>query len=441
MSNGSILDANAYRPGGDAPDSLLARRQRVLGPANRLFYRRPVEFVRGAGVFLYDADGKEYLDTYNNVAGLGHAHPAVVEAVSRQVGVLTTHSRYLDGGLIAYAEQLTATMPTPVDQVMFTCTGSEANDLALRIAFEATGGTGVIITDEAYHGNTALVTGISPSLGDGAPLGPDVWVVPAPDPLRRPSDDVGAQFAAEVQRVLAEMADNGVQPAALIVDTILSSDGVHSDPPSFLTAAVDAVRAAGGVFIADEVQPGFARTGSAFWGFDRHGLLPDIVTLGKPMGNGMPIAAVAAQAEVLAPFATKVPYFNTFSGGQVCIAAATAVLETIQSAKLQQNALDVGEYFRAVLRQVAAEYPVIADVRGDGLFVGVELVAESGTVEPGTELAADVINGLRERGVLTSVCGRYGATLKVRPPLIFELHHADRFANELAMVLRQVAPN
>ncbi|WP_052336733.1 aspartate aminotransferase family protein [Nocardioides alkalitolerans] len=431
----SILDANAYTGAPGTATPLVERRRRALGPAYRLFYREPLELVRGSGVHLYDAEGGEYLDAYNNVASVGHAHPAVVAAVARQAATLNTHTRYVDRGLVTYAEDLLGLLPAELDQVMFACTGSEANDLAVRVARAATGGRGVIVTAEAYHGNTDLVTGLSPSLGAGAPLGAHVWTVPAPDPLRRPTPDPGARLAADVRAALDAMQAAGVRPAALLVDSILSSDGVHAAPAGFLAPAVDAVRAAGGLLVADEVQPGFARTGTAFWGFERHGLVPDLVTTGKPMGNGMPIAAVAARADVLEPFAATVPYFNTFGGNHVSIAAAQAVLDVIRDEGLQQNAADVGTHLRDLLREVAARHPVVADVRGDGLYTGVELVASAGTTAPGTALAADVVNALRRRRVLTSVCGPYGSTLKVRPPLPFSRADAARFAEVLDLVL------
>ncbi|TIC88871.1 aspartate aminotransferase family protein [Nocardioides sp. GY 10113] len=442
----TILDANAYTPDADRSDrrvdGLVERRRRVLGPAYRLFYDEPVRLVRGSGTTLYDADGRAYLDAYNNVACVGHAHPRVAAAVAAQAATLTTHTRYLDEELVGYAEELLTTFPGTADpdgwQVMFACTGSEANDLAVRVARRATGGTGVIVTAEAYHGNTDLVTGMSPALGPGVGLGPDVWTVAAPDPLRRPDADPGETLAAGVRRVLAEMAAVGVRPAALLVDTVLSSDGVHPSPagPSGLLApAVAEVRAAGGVLIADEVQPGFARTGSAFWGFERHGLVPELATLGKPMGNGMPIAAVVGAAGVIGPFAGSVPYFNTFGGNQVSIAAARAVLEVIAEEGLQRHAAEVGARLRSHVRELATERPEIADVRGDGLYLGIELVAEAGSTEPGTALARDVVNALRREGVLCSVCGPFGSTLKVRPPLVFSHADADRFAETLARVL------
>lgn len=437
MTRSTILDANAYDGEPDestAAGQLIARRHRLLGPAYRLFYQDPFQPVRGQGVHLYDADGIEYLDVYNNVASVGHAHPRVAAAIARQAARLSTHTRYLSEPILNYAEDLLARMPASLERVMFACTGSEANDLAVRIARAATGGTGLIITEQAYHGNTDLITGLSPSLGSGVRLGPHVWTVPAPDTYRA-EGELDETFAAGVRRALAGMAERGITPAALIVDTIFSSDGVYSSPTGFLGRAVAAVRAAGGIFIADEVQPGFARTGSAFWGFTRHDLEPELVTLGKPMGNGYPVAAVVARADVLDAFAGSVPYFNTFAGNDVAIAAAQAVLDVIRDEGLQEHAADVGHYFRESLRELATAHDAIGDVRGDGAFTGVEIVADPVQRTPDGRFAGRVVNELRRRRVLTSVCGADGAVLKLRPPLPFTRADADRVAEELHDIL------
>ncbi|MCB0947419.1 MAG: aminotransferase class III-fold pyridoxal phosphate-dependent enzyme, partial [Mycobacterium sp.] len=301
MGFSNIMDSNSYSPDqplDSATESLIAARDRTLGPSYRLFYERPVHLVRGSGTRLYDADGDCYLDAYNNVACVGHCHPHVVEATSRQLATLNTHTRYLHEGIVAYSERLLATMPDPIDRVMYACTGSEVNDLALRVAEMHTGATGVIITADAYHGNTAAVTAISPSIGGATRIGPHVRTVAAPDSYRIPADDLAARFEAEVAAAAADLRAAGFGLSAMIVDTIFSSDGIHPDP-SVLAPACAVVHRAGGVVITDEVQPGFARTGDAMWGFLRHGVVPDIVTMGKPMGNGLPIAAMAARAAVL----------------------------------------------------------------------------------------------------------------------------------------------
>ena len=293
-----------------AEQAMIARRQRVLGPAYRLFYERPVHFVRGEGVWLYDAQGQAYLDAYNNVASVGHANPRVTAAMARQAETLNTHTRYLHESIIDYAEALTASFPAPLSQAMFTCTGSEANDLAVRIARHVTGGTGIIVTDLAYHGVTSVVAEFSPSLGAGVDLGSHVRTVRAPDAYHANGEDVGERLGRDVQAAIDDLRRHGIKPAMLILDTIFSSDGVFAGPAGFLKPAVEAIHKAGGLFIADEVQPGFGRTGEAMWGFERHGVLPDIVTMGKPMGNGYPIAGLVARPELLAEFGARCALFQ-----------------------------------------------------------------------------------------------------------------------------------
>lgn len=417
---------NAFDPAavdalGPAARVLVERRQRVLGSGYRLFYERPLHIVRGDGVWLYDAEGTAYLDAYNNVASIGHANPAVTRGICEQSAVLNTHTRYLHEGILDYAERLLGTMPDALSQAMFVCTGSEANDLALRIARAATGGTGVIVTQLAYHGVTSAVSEISPSLAPGSPRSAHVRVVPAPDTFR--VQDVGAKLAHDVRVAIADLEAHGLRPAALIVDTLFTSDGVFSDPAGFLAPAVAAIREVGGIFIADEVQAGFARSGSAMWGFQRHGVVPDLVTMGKPMGNGHPVAAVVGRPEVLEPFGAGSRYFNTFGGNPVSAAAAMATLRFIEEHELQRNAAEVGAHLRAGYRTMQATHPVIADVRGDGLFIGVELVDAAGV--PMKELTGRVVNAMRERHVLISATGIHGNVLKIRPPLVLEREQAD----------------
>lgn len=431
VSFSNIMDSNSYSAG-SGDDPLIADRERVLGPAYRLFYDRPVHLVRGQGSHLFDADGERYLDAYNNVASVGHCHPHVVGAVSRQMSTLNTHTRYLHRGIVEYSERLLATMPDEVNRVMYACTGSEANDLALRVAEMRTGATGVIITRDAYHGNTALATSISPSLGGATTIGPNVRIVDPPDTYRVPADQLAARFAAEVARAANDLTAAGYGVSALIVDTIFSSDGIYADT-SVLGPAVAEVRARGGVFIADEVQPGFARTGDAMWGFDRHGVVPDIVTTGKPMGNGIPIAAMAARADVLEPFAVGVPYFNTFGGNPVSIAAASAVLDVIEDEGLLANAATVGQTLRSNLS--AIDDPRLGDVRGAGLYVGVEIVADPETKTPDRAQARRLVNALREQRVLISVCGHDGNVLKIRPPLVFSMSDVEWFISAFTAAL------
>ncbi len=441
--NASILEGNSFKAGDveSLPPhtrALVERRQRSLGPSYRLFYRSPVELVRGKGAYAWDADGTEYLDLYNNVPSLGHSHPAVVEAVSRQLAQLNTHTRYLHRGILDYAEDLISTLPSDDYQLMLVCTGSEANDLALRVGRAVTGGTAWIATSEAYHGNTALVTAHSPSLSGAERMDPALRVVDPPDTYREGAT-AGSAFLDRIRRAIAEIESSGDGLAGLIADTSFSSDGVFTGEPGMITAAIDLVHAHGGVFIADEVQPGFARTGEAFWGFARHGVVPDIVTTGKPMGNGFPVAGMIARRDVLEPFASARPYFNTFGGNPVAVAAAQAVLDTIRSEGLQQHARETGDAFRAQLRETAASHPVIGDVRGAGLYTGVELVGDPVTKEPATARALAVIESLRDHGVLTSVCGPRNNVLKLRPPLAFAAADIPRAIEALETALRETS--
>lgn len=433
---------NAFRPGAvDLPPgeaALVARRQAALGPAYRLFYDSPLHLVRGEGVWLYDAEGKAYLDTYNNVASVGHCHPQVVAAMAAQAGVFASHTRYLHDGVLNYAERLLATMPGALGHAMFTCTGSEANDLALRIARAATGGMGVIVTENAYHGVTLSVAEFSPSLGAGVPLGAHVRTVPAPDAARlgpNRGQDVGAGFAAAVQAAIDDLLRHGIKPCALIVDTVFSSDGVFADPAGFLAPAVAAIRAAGGLFIADEVQPGFGRTGAGMWGFARHGVVPDMVSLGKPMGNGYPVAGLVLRPEVIAEFGAKARYFNTFGGNAVAMATAGAVLDVIEQEGLIANSRDVGAVFADGLRGLAKDHACLGELRAVGLFLGQDIVTDGA---PDAALAGRIVNGLRAAGVLISATGPVGHVLKIRPPLVFSRAHVALFLERLDGVLRRL---
>lgn len=425
---------NAYQPGkGHLPPedvALVARRQKALGPAYRLFYETPVHLVRGEGVWLYDTNGKAYLDTYNNVASVGHCHPHVVAATARQSAVFASHTRYLHEGVLTYAERLLSHFPAELSHVMFTCTGSEANDLAFRIACAHTGGTGFIVTENAYHGVTYAIAGMSPSLGAGVDLGQHVRVVPAP----RTTGDTAAEFAAGVQAAIADLKRHGIKPAALIVDTVFSSDGVFVDPAGFLAPAVAAIRAAGGLFIADEVQPGFGRTGAAMWGFQRHGLLPDMVSLGKPMGNGYPVAGLVIQPRVIEAFGSKARYFNTFGGNAVAAATALAVLEVVEGERLMDNARDVGAAFADGLRGLAKDHAALGELRAAGLFLGQDIVDAKG--QPDAAAAGLIVNRLRDEGVLISATGPKGHVLKIRPPLVFSHENVAYFLERLERVLK-----
>lgn len=436
-----ILDMNAYAARADAerPGSLLSRRRANGGAASVLFYQNPIEMVRASGCWMEATDGTRYLDFYNNVPSVGHGHPRVVEAIARQVATLNIHTRYLNPVTEDYVDRLKATLPPDLSNVVLVCSGSEANDLALRVAMAGTGGTGFIVTATAYHGNTWAVTNISPSSLKTGTLPPHVCTVPPPAPALV-GEDVAAGFRAGVQEAIETLQARGHRPAALICDSIFSSDGVFADPAGFLAPAVEAIHAAGGLFIADEVQPGFARTGDAFWGFGRHGVLPDIVTMGKPMANGYPMAGLATHPDLLARFCRGEGYFNTFGGNPVAAAAGLAVLDALAEETLQDNARAVGAHVVSRLKALAASDPRLADVRGAGLFIGADLCRADNPARPDPALTSTVINGLRARGVLIGAAGRYGHTLKVRPPLCLTHAEADLFVDTLADTLAATPP-
>jgi 4-aminobutyrate aminotransferase-like enzyme len=420
-------------------DSLLERRYRVLGRHSPLFYDKPLHLVRGEGVWLYDADGKRYLDAYNNVPHVGHCHPRVVAALSRQAAALNTHTRYLDETVVAYAERLTALFDPSLSMAMFCCTGSEANELALRIARDCSGGMGIIGTAWAYHGNTAAVMQVSSLFTPQDKRGPYVRTVPVMDPYRerggRSDEQLATDYANEVKRAIDAFAAQGIRFAGLLFCTAFSSEGLPTVPAGFMAKALGHVHAAGGLFIADEVQAGFGRFGSHMWGHQRLGVIPDIVTLGKPMGNGHPLAGVIARPDLVNAFAARNMYFNTFGGNPVSAAVGTAVLDVLQDERLLQNAVAVGNYTLQRLSELANRHALIGDVRGAGLFFAVELVSDRQAKTPATAETKRLVNLMRERGVLISRIGMHDNILKIRPPMPFQKQHADLLVDTLDEVL------
>ncbi|WP_126975320.1 aspartate aminotransferase family protein [Frigidibacter oleivorans] len=439
MANGFNPQDAAHLSGEDAAH--VERRQRLLGPAYRLFYKTPVEVSRAKGVYLYDRHGTEYLDAYNNVVSVGHSHPRVVAAIQKQLEVLCTHTRYMQEPLLDYAEALIGTFGGELGRTgcaMFTCTGSEANDLALRIARYHTGKTGVIVTAEAYHGNSGAVAAISPSLGRKSALDPFVRTVAAPDSYRLPVEEIGRRMAEDVARQIADIERHGGGLAAFVADSVFSSDGLYVDPTDVLGPVADVVRKAGGLFIADEVQSGFGRTGTHLWGHARHGVDPDIVTLGKPMGNGYPVAGLVVRSDLVAEFGASMRYFNTFGGNSVAIAAARAVLDTIRDEGLMDNAVTVGGDILSGLRDLQDKYDFVGDVRGTGLYFAVELVKDRDRKVPDMDRALAAVNALRDRRILISATGADAHILKIRPPLVFTSSDAGRLLEGVDAALRAV---
>ncbi|WP_427969371.1 aspartate aminotransferase family protein [Altererythrobacter sp.] len=435
MSVVDVSSVNAFIPGEveleESQLRLIEQRDRLLGPAYRLMYQKPLHFVRGDGVWLYDPDGRAYLDTYNNVVSLGHCHPDVVEAITRQVATLCTNTRYLHETILELAESLLSTVESSdLTHMMLTGSGSEANDLAYRIAKVRTGGTGVIITETAYHGITDAVSKFSPTLGEGVPLGEHVRCVRAPAAYRY-GPNTAERFQSDVEAAIADLKRHGIQPAMLIVDTLFTSDGILPEEPGFLKGAAGAIRKAGGLFVADEVQPGFGRTGETMWGFQRHGVDPDIVTLGKPMGNGQPIAGLLTRHDVVEEFGRSSRYFNTFAGNAVSCAAAAAVLKVIKRDRIMGNSRDVGAYLLGKIEGLRERHECLGNVRGAGLFVGADIVTDRETQASDRARTTRVVNAMRENGVLISACGEDHNILKIRPPLIFSKENVDLFVNVL----------
>jgi 4-aminobutyrate aminotransferase-like enzyme len=406
---------------------LLERRRRLLGPAYRLFYDEPLHLVRGEGVWLYDADGRRYLDLYNNVPHVGHCHPKVVDAICKQAALLNTHTRYLHDTILDYAERLTSKFEDELDVAMFCCSGSEANELAMRIARAHTGGTGFITTGYAYHGNTQATFEITTSDYPPDERPDHIAAVPFPDTYRGQytGPDAAEQYSDHVLEAIAALKDRGIQLAGFIIDTIVSSAGVVKPPPGYLSRVADIVREAGGLFIADEVQPGFGRTGRHFWGYQADGFVPDMVTMGKPMGNGHPLSGVVTRTDIVDDFASKDDYFNTFGGNPVSCAAGLAVLEVLEEEDLQQNALEVGQTLVDGLRGLAQKHEAIGDVRGSGFFIGLELVDDREQRTPATALTKQVVNDLRNRGLLTGSIGPDANILKLRCPMVLSRDDAN----------------
>ncbi len=416
-------------------ETLLERRARLMGPNVPTFYRTPVHVVRGEGVWLWDAGGRRYLDCYNNVPHVGHCHPKVVEAICTQARVLNTHTRYLHDLVLDYVERLTATLGHGISQAIMCCTGSEANDIALRMAQAVTGKTGIIATDNTYHGNTTATSVLStrrPPIG-GYPG--HVRLVPAPDSLRPVGGTLEGQaqaFAAEVARAIAELEAAGHGFSGMMLCPIFANEGIPTVGPGFLDPTVEVIRRAGGLILCDEVQPGFGRVGSHFWGHDWLGFAPDVVTLGKPMANGHPVAAVLARPDVMAAFREAFGYFNTFGGNPVSAAACLAVLDVIRDEGLQENAARVGAHLLGRLREM--RHPLLAEVRGTGMFFGAEFVLDD-DMTPASDFVAEVVERMVARGFLMNRIGRAGNTLKIRPPIPFSIDHADQLAEALEEVL------
>ncbi len=417
----------------------FARRRAVMGNKPYVFYDPPIHMVRGEGVWLTDTAGRRYLDCYNNVPHVGHSHPYVVEAIARQARKLNTNTRYLTDQSIDYAERLGALAGDGLSAVVFVNSGSEANDLAWRMAKAWTGHSGGMAMEFAYHGVSEAIDAFSPSNSPGVWQAPHIRLLPPPDdyrgPWRRGEDGLAERYAALADPLIADLDRAGFGLAAFMVDSAFMTNGILDVAPGYLQAVVAAVRAAGGLFIADEVQSGFGRMGTQFWGHRHHGVVPDFITIGKPAGNGHPIGAVVTRPEILDHFTSLGPFFSTFGGNNVACAAGLAVLDVIEDEGLVGNSLTTGDYLRGRLRGLMGGQAIIGDVRGVGLAIGVELVRDRVTLEPAGAEVKRLTGLLRDEGVLIGGEGVHGNVLKIRPPVAFRSEHADILVQALERAL------
>jgi 4-aminobutyrate aminotransferase-like enzyme len=421
-------------------DTMTLRRQ-LLGRNLSVAYRNPVKIVRGSMQYLYDDEGHQYLDAYNNVAHVGHCHPRVVQAGQEQMAVLNTNTRYLSDLVNTYAQKLISTLPASLNVCFFVNSGSEANELALRLARAHINARDIVVLDHAYHGNTSTLIDISPYKHNGpGGSGPPPWVhtLPLPDlfrgPYRYDDDQAGAKYASDAIASIEQRASL----CAFIAESLPSVGGQIVLPDGYLPVVYEAVRAAGGICIADEVQTGYGRIGTHFWGFESYGVTPDIVVLGKPIGNGHPIGAVVTTTEIATSFNNGMEFFSTFGGNNVSCAIGIAVLDTVLEEGLQTHALGVGARLLKQLRELQREHDVIGDVRGSGLFLGVELVKDRQTLEPATEYADQVVNYLRESGILLGTDGPLHNVVKIRPPMPFTAKDGEFLIESFCAALKFV---
>ena len=410
--------------------SLKARRDRALGAGAALFYDTPLHIVRGEGAYLFDPEGRRYVDMYNNVPCVGHANPRVAEAMARQQATLNTHSRYLHEGVVAFAERLAALHGPQVESVVFSCSGTEANEVALRMARFATGRRGIVCTNATYHGNSELVGALT-HVGSRQPETDEVHAFPFPETYRPIEAGLGEAALCEaylerLKGAIDRFEASGVRFAALIVCSIFANEGLPNVPTGFMARAADMARAAGGLVIADEVQAGYCRTGR-WWGYEVTGFTPDIVVTGKPMGAGLPLAATAASRALVETFRSKTRYFNTFASSPLQAAVGMAVLDELDAKGLKENAAGVGAPLKAALSQRKGAWEAIGDVRGEGLFVGVEMVERGPGKAPDAPLAVAMANRLKDKGFLTSNAGAFSNVVKIRPPLVFSQADAEAF--------------
>ena len=425
----------------NSKEQTLTLRKKYLGPSLSLAYEEPLKIVRGNRQYLYDENGREYLDCINNISHVGHCHPAVIQAAHEQNQLLNTNTRYLHDNIIELAEKLTAKLPESLSICYFVNSGSEANELALRMAASVTGNNNTIVLDHAYHGNTSSLISISPYKfnGRGGTGKPDhVEVITVPDMFRGEFNNLqtaGSQYAQKVHDAVKNKEGGSI----FIAESMLGCGGQVLLPDGFLQESFQYVRVAGGICISDEIQVGLGRAGTHYWGFELQNIIPDIVTIGKPLGNGHPIAAVVTTTEIANTFNNGMEYFNSFGGNPVSSAIGLSVLNVIEQEKLQQNALDVGNYLLSELNLLKEKFELIGDVRGTGLFIGVELVKDLKTQEPATEKAKVIINKMKEIGILLSTDGPHDNVLKIKPPMVFSIENAQLVIDSLEKLFPELS--
>ncbi|MCY3884538.1 MAG: aspartate aminotransferase family protein [Gammaproteobacteria bacterium] len=410
--------------------SLLKRRESIFGQGSPLFYSDPLHIVRGKGVTLYDAKGKQYIDMYNNVPCVGHCHPSVVEAIQSQVANLNVHNRYLHSSILEYGERLIDKHSANFDCVVFGCTGTEANEVALQMARHATQGKGFICTDAGYHGNSSEVRRLSrPSIEDKI-----YRSIPFPELYRNSEGDPLAYYLNLLAEVIRSFQEDEIPLAGMLVCPICANEGLPNIPNGFMSRATQMIREAGGLVIADEVQSGLCRTGM-WWGYEKEGFLPDIVTMGKPLGAGVPLSAVVSSRPIVELFREKTRYFNTFASSPLQAAAGNSVLNILEDEDLGNRSRSVGEWLLRRLSESQNNHPNVGDVRGKGLFIAIEWVKDRESKEPDRNGALQVVETLKEEGYLIGAAGKYGNVLKLRPPLVFNEENASGFLATMERIL------
>ena len=424
-------------------NQIIQLRQKYLSPSLSLSYDTPLHIVRAKRQYLYDANGKRYLDAVNNIQHVGHCHPMVVDAARMQYGILNTNTRYLDENVVSYAKDLTSYLPDDLNVCFFTNSGSESNDLALRLARNKTQSKDTIVLDGAYHGHVSSLIDISPykhnSKGGSGPPS-YVHTLPMPDPFRGKYRGQKALngYIDELKQILLSIKKQGKQLSAFVVEPIMGCGGQVILPDEFLKQSFELVRNAGGICIADEVQIGFGRVGTDFWGFETAHVEPDIVTMGKSMGNGHPLSVVVTTKDIAEKFNNGMEYFNSFGGNPVSCAVGKAVLRAVEEENMQQNANTIGKYLLQELKGLQSDFSLIGEVRGKGLFIGIELIKNSSNLSPASKEAEEVVNKMKRKKILLSTDGPDHNVIKIKPPMIFNRQNADELVLKLSEVLSNI---